>query len=117
MKPTTTERLALSAARTLTALTLEDAAALASLPDLLDFVHRLDRLHLAETRLVHAAEDWHRRALRLSLYRRALREGDRTTATHDRVTALDCPTKRIRQTLTDARHALRIAQDATFLLL
>ena len=116
MRPTPTERLAIQTARTIAALSHEDAAALAALPDLPTFAHRHDRLRLAETRLVTAADDWHRRALRLSLYRRALREGDRTAAAHDRVTALDRPTKRIRQTLTDALHALHHAQDAAFKL-
>ena len=116
MKPTPTERLALATARTFTALPLEDAAALASLPDLLTFAHRLDRLRLAETRLVTAAEEYDRRALRLSLYRRALREGDRTAATLDRVTALDRPTKRIRQSLIAAIRALHAAQDAAYRL-
>jgi hypothetical protein len=116
MKPTPTERLALAAARTLTALSLDDAAALAALPDLHTFAHRHDRHRLAETRLVQAADDWHHRQLRLSLYRRALRDGDRTETFRQRVTALDRPTKRIRQTLTDAHAGLKQAQDAAFRL-
>lgn len=116
MKPTPTERLVLATARTLNPLTREGAAALAGLPDLHDFAHRHDRQRLAETRLVWAADDWHRRQLRLALYRRALREGDRTAAALDRVTALDTPTARIRQSLTAALIDLRDAQDAAFRL-
>lgn len=116
MRPTPTERQALATARALTPLSLEDAHALATLPDLHTFAHRHDRERLAETRLVQAAEDWQRRALRLSLYRRALRTGDRTDAAHQRVTALDTPTARIRQSLTDALTDLRDAQDAAFRL-
>jgi hypothetical protein len=116
MQPTPTERLALNTARTLTALSLDDAAALAALPDLQTFARRYDRQRLAETRLVQAADDWHHRQLRLSLYHRALREADRSEAAHLRVTALDRPTKRIRQTLTDAHADLKQAQDAAFRL-
>ena len=109
MKPTPTERLALRKARTLTPLTLEEATALCALPDLLEFARRLDRLRLAQTRLVWAAEEWDRRELRLALYAAAVREGNRTEITHQRVTALDTPTKRIRQNL--LRH-FRGLQDA-----
>ena len=116
MRPTPTERRALSTARLLTPLTLEDATALASLPDLLAFPHRHDRLRLAETRLVWAAEAWRQRELRLSLYRLALRQGDRTEIHRQRVTPLDTPTKRIRYVLTDNFHALQTAQDAAFRL-
>jgi hypothetical protein len=114
MKPTPTERIALRTARTLTPLTREAAADLAGLPDLHDFAHRHDRQRLAETRLVWAADDWNHRALRLSLYCRALATGDRTDAARERVTALDRPTQRIRQTLTDALASLQTAQDAAF---
>lgn len=116
MRPTPTERRALSTARQLTPLTVEDATALASLPDLLTFAHRHDRLRLAETRLVWAADEWHRRQLRLSLYRLALRQSDRTELHRQRVTALDRPTKRLRQALVEALHGLQTAQDAAFLL-
>lgn len=116
MKPTPTERLAIAAARQLTALSLDDAAALAALPDLHTFAHRHDRQRLAETRLVQAADDWTHRQLRLSLYRHALRDGDRTETARQRVTALDRPTKRIRQNLTDAHATLKHVQDAAFRL-
>lgn len=116
MKPTPAERRALDTATTVTALSIEEAAALAALPDLHAFAHRHDRLRLAETGLVQAADDWRRRDLRLSLYRRALRDGDRTAAALDRVTALDTPTTRIRQSLTDALRDLHAAQDAAFRL-
>ena len=102
MKPTPTERQALATARTLTPLSLEDAHALATLPDLHTFAHRHDRQRLAETRLVQAADAWHHRQLRLALYRRALRDNDRTAAAQDRVTAHDTPTARLRQSLTAA---------------
>ena len=117
MKPTPTERLAIAKARTLDALPLETAAALAALPDLLDFAHRLDRLRLAQTRLVWAAEEWDRRERRLALYRLAVREGDRTEITHQRVTALDTPTKRIRDNLLRHHRALADAEAAAWRLL
>ena len=110
MKPTPTERLAIQKARTLTPLTLEEAAALAALPDLLTFPRRLDRVRLAQTRLVWAAEEWDRRERRLALYRLAVREGDRTEITHKRVTALDTPTKRIRDNLLRHYRALTEAE-------
>lgn len=116
MNPTPTERLALAEARTLTALPLETAAALAGRPDLLDFRHRLDRLRLAETRLVWAADEWRRRDLRLSLYRRDLRQGDRTEAHDLRVTAIEEPTRRIRSGLLRCLRDLRHAQDFAFRL-
>ena len=97
MKPTPTERAALDKARTLEALPLEEASELSHRPDILDFDHRHDRLRLAQTRLVWAAEEWRRRELRLDLYRYALRKGDRTEIHYHRVTALDTPTKRIRE--------------------
>lgn len=116
MKPTPTERLALNAARTLTPMTMEEAAAIAALPDLQNFARRHDRLRLAETRLVWAAEEWQRRQLRLALYRYAVREGNRTEITHQRVTTLDTPTKRIRSNLTYAFQNLQKAEAATFRL-
>jgi len=116
MKPTPTERQALDKARTITPLTMEEAAAIAALPDLQTFARRHDRLRLAETRLVWAAEEWQRRELRLSLYRYALREGNRTEITHQRVTTLDTPTKRIRNALTYAFANLQKAEDSTFRL-
>jgi len=112
MRPTPTERRALDKAATFTPLTLEEAAALCALPDLMDFPRRLDRLRLAQTRLVWAAEEWHRRELRLSLYRYAVRDGDRTEITHQRVTALDTPTKRIREELLRHFRALLDAEEA-----
>ena len=116
MKPTPTERLALDKARTLTPLTMDEAAANAALPDLQHFARRHDRLRLAQTRLVWAAEEWQRRQLRLDLYRYAVREGDRTEITHQRVTTLDTPTKRIRAALTYAFQNLQKAEEATFRL-
>ena len=56
------------------------------------------------------------RELRLDLYRYAVREGDRTEITHQRVTALDKPTKRIRTALTYAFHALQRAESALYRL-
>ena len=116
MKPTPTERLALDKARTLTPLSIEDASALAALPDLQHFARRHDRLRLAETRLVWAAEEWDRRELRLSLYRYAVRDGDRTEIHHQRVTALDTPTKRIRERLVYHFRLLQEAETAAFRL-
>ena len=116
MKPTPTERLALDKARTLTPMTMDVAAAVAALPDLQHFARRHDRLRLAETRLVWAAEEWQRRELRLALYRYALRDGNRTEITHQRVTTLDIPTKRIRTNLTYAFQNLQNAESATFRL-
>ena len=110
MKPTPTERLAIAKARTLDALPLEEAAALAALPDLLTFPHRHDRLRLAQSRLVWAAEEWDRRELRLSLYRYAVRDGHRTEIHHQRVTALDTPTQRIRDNLLRHYRALTEAE-------
>ena len=112
MKPTPTERLA----RTLTALPLEEAAALAALPDLLTFPRRHDRQRLAQPRLVWAAEEWDRRERRLALYRLAVREGDRTEITHQRVTALDTPTKRIRDNLLRHYRTLQEAETTAFRL-
>ena len=117
MKPTPTERLALAKARTLTALPLEDAATLSALPGLLDFAHRHDRVRLAQTRLVWAAEEWDRRELRLSLYRYAVRDSNRTEIRHRRVTALDTPTERIRQNLIRHFRGLQEAEAAAFRLL
>ena len=112
MRPTPTERLAMDTAATLTPLTLEDAAAIAALPDLLAFARRHDRLRLAQTRLVWAAEEWDRRELRLSLYRYAVRDGDRAETRHQRVTAMDTPTKRIRENLVYRLRALLEAEEA-----
>ena len=117
MKPTPTERLALRKAHTLTALPLETAAALSALPDLLTFARRHDRQRLAETRLVWAAEEWDRRERRLALYRLAIRQGDRTEITRQRVTALDTSTKRIRANLIRHFRALTEAESAAFRLL
>jgi hypothetical protein len=114
MKPTHTERAALDAARGLTPLSMEDAAALAAAPDILTFARRHDRVRLAQTRLAEAADAWRRRELRLSLYRRALRDGDRTRAFRERVTALDIPTARIRAALVTAHRALVDAERAAF---
>ena len=112
MKPKPTERAALDLARRLTALDLETASALSKAPDLYTFARRHDRVRLAQTRLVWAAETWNRRELRLSLYRYAVRDGDRCEIHRQRVTALDTPTARIRRALVDAHRALAIAEDA-----
>ena len=117
MKPTPTERRALDLAATLTPLDLETASALAAAPDLATFPRRLDRLRLAETRLVWAAEEWRRRELRLALYRYALRNADRWEITHQRVTALDTPTANIRADLLRHYHAHAEAQANTTRLL
>ena len=112
MKPTPAERVALDYARTLTPLDLENAAAISRAADLYTFARRHDRVRLAQTRLVWAAEEWKRRELRLSLYRYAVRDGDRTEITHQRVTALDPPTKRIRDNLTRHYRTLIEAEQA-----
>jgi hypothetical protein len=117
MKPTPTERAALDHARTLTPLALEDAAAIARATDLQSFARRHDRVRLAQTRLVWAAEEWHRRELRLSLYRYAVRDGDRTEIHRQRVTALDTSSDRIRRALVTAHRALAETEDAAFRLL
>jgi hypothetical protein len=114
MKPTPTERAALAAARALTPMPPEDAAALATAPDLRYFARRHDRVRLAQTRLAEAAAAWRRRELRLSLYRQALRRGDRTDAFRERVTAIDTPTARIRTALVTAHRALVDADRAAF---
>ena len=114
MKPTPAERAALAAARGVTPLSPEDAAALRAAPDLHTFTRRHDRVRLAETALADAADAWRRRELRLSLYRRALAEADRTEAFRLRVTALDVPTSRIRSALIAAHRALQQAQAAAF---
>ena len=82
------------------------------MPDLESFNHRHERARLAKTRLVWAAEEWHRRELRLALYRHAVRAGDRTEIHHQRVTALDTPTKRIRENLVYRLRALLEAEEA-----
>jgi hypothetical protein len=117
MKPTPAERVALDHAATLTPMELEEASALSKAPDLFTFARRHDRVRLAQTRLVWAAEVWRRRELQLSLYAHALREQDRSAAAYYRVTALDRATARIRHALVDADRALAIAQDAAFSLL
>ena len=117
MKPTPTERQALARARTVTQLAQEDAAAIAATPDLLTFPRRHDRVSLAATRLAWAAEEWDRRELRLALYHHALRDADRTEISRLRVTALDTPTKRIRDNLTYRYRALQEAEAAAFRLL
>jgi hypothetical protein len=117
MKPTTAERAALDQARTLTPLTLEDAAAIARAPDLQSFPRRHDRVRLAQTRLVWAADAWQQRELRLSLYQYAVRDGDRTEIHRQRVTALDTSTDRIRRTLVTAHRNLLDASTAADRLL
>jgi hypothetical protein len=117
MKPTPTERAALAKAKTITPLTLEEASALRALPDLLTFARRHDRVRLAATLLVAAADDWRHRELRLALYRRALRAGDRADAFHLRVTALDAPTARLRADLLRHYLALVDAEAAAWSLL
>jgi hypothetical protein len=117
MKPTPTERTALDLARTLTPLTLEDAAALARAPDLQSFARRHDRVRLAQTRLVWTAEAWQQRELRLSLYRYAVRDADRSEIHRQRVTALDTSTAHIRRALVTAHRNLLDADAAAFRLL
>ena len=117
MNPTPTERAALDHARTLTPLDLETAAALSRAPDLHTFARRHDRVRLAQTRLVSAAETWNQRELKLSLYSHALREQDRTSIAYYRVTALDKPTAHIRCALVDAHRSLLDAEDAADRLL
>ena len=117
MKPTPTERAALDHARTLTPLDLETAAAISRATDLPTFARRHDRVRLAQTRLVWAAEAWTQRELRLSLYAYAVRDNDRTEIQYRRVTALDTPTARIRRALVDAHRALTAAEDAAGRLL
>jgi hypothetical protein len=116
MKPTPTERAALDKAHGLRPMELEDASALSRAPDLQTFTRRHDRVRLAQTRLVWAAENWNRRELRLSMYRYAVRDGDRTEIHYQRVTALDTSTARIRRALVDAHRALAAAEDAAFRL-
>jgi len=116
MKPTPTERAALDKARGLRPLELEEASALSRAPDLQTFARRHDRVRLAQTRLVWAAENWNRRELRLSMYRYAVRDNDRTEIHYQRVTALDTSTARIRRELLDAHRALLAAEDAAFRL-
>ena len=116
MKPTPAERVALDHARTLKPMELEEASALSKTPDLLTFARRHDRVRLAQTRLVWAAETWNQRELRLSLYRYAVRDGDRCEIHRQRVTALDTPTARIRRALVEAHRALAIAEDAALRL-
>lgn len=116
MKPTPAERAALDHARTLTPMDPEEASTLSRAPDLYTFARRHDRVRLAQTHLVDAAETWHRRELQLSLYAHALRTQDRTTAAYYRVTALDRSTIRIRHALIDAHRALLAAEDAAFSL-
>ena len=116
MKPTPAERVALDYARTLTPMELEQASVLSHAPDLYTFARRHDRVRLAQTRLVWAAEVWNRRELRLSMYRYAVRDQDRTEIHYHRVTALDTSTAHIRHALIDAHRALAIAEDAAFRL-
>ncbi len=117
MKPTPTERTALDLARTLTPLTLEDAAALARAADLQTFARRHDRVRLAQTRLVWTAEAWNQRELRLSRFRDAVRDGDRSEIHRQRVTALDVSTAHIRRALVTAHRNLLDADAAAFRLL
>jgi len=116
MKATPTERAALDKAHGLRPMELEDASALSRAPDLQTFARRHDRVRLAQTRLVWAAENWNRRELRLSMYRYAVRDQDRTEIHYHRVTALDTSTVHIRHALVDAHRALAIAEDAAFRL-
>lgn len=116
MKPTPAERVALDHARTLKPMELEEASALSRASDLFTFARRHDRVRLAQTRLVWAAEVWNRRELQLSLYAHALREQDRTSAAYYRVTSLDRATAHIRHTLIDADRALAKAEESAYLL-
>ena len=117
MKPTPTERAALDHARTLTPLDMPTAAAIARAADLKTFARRHDRVRLAQTRLVCAAENWNQRELRLSLHRYAVRDGDRCEIHRQRITALDTSTARIRRALIENHRALTEAEDAAFRLL
>ena len=117
MKATHAEQRALDHARTLKPLDLETAAAISRAPDMQTFARRYDRVRLAQTRLVWAAEAWNQRELRLSLHAHALREQDRTSIAYYRVTALDTPTARIRRALVDAHRALAETEDAAGRLL
>jgi len=117
MKPTPTERAALDKAHGLRPMELEEASALSCAPDLQTFARRHDRVRLAQTRLVWAAENWNRRELRLAIYRYAVRANDRTEIHYHRVTALDTSTDRIRRALVDAHRALLAAEDAADRLL
>jgi hypothetical protein len=117
MKPTPAERAALDHARTLTPMDPEEASTLSRAPDLYTFARRHDRVRLAQTRLIDAAEVWNRRELQLSLHAHAIRTQDRTAAAYHRVTSLDTPTDRIRRALVDAHRALLAAEDTAFRLL
>ena len=117
MKATPTERAALDRAHALKPMELEEASALSHAPDLQTFARRHDRVRLAQTRLVWAAENWNRRELRLSMYRYAVRDGDRTEIHYHRVTSLDTSTDRIRRELIDAHRALLAAEAAADRLL
>ena len=85
MKPTPTERRALDKARTLDALPLEDAAALAGRSDLLDFARRYDRLRLAETRLVRDVQQVGERADLLSMFQLYFGDAGRLNEEIDRL--------------------------------
>lgn len=96
MKLTRTELRALALAKTITAMTDAERAAL---PDDSTTWTPLQRRRHRETRLVHAAEALNRRELRNSLYRHAVRTGDRSGICDYRVTALDRSTARLRSDL------------------
>jgi hypothetical protein len=60
------------------------------------------RRRYREDRLYHAAETLERRQLHNSLYRHAVRTGDKSGIHYYRVTALDTPTTRLRTGVVDA---------------
>ena len=107
MKPTPTEAAALAAARPLREIPAEEFHRLATHPALASFEWRHIRARLAADRLKVAAQEWEDRERQNSRYQDALRRrgtrreraDDRWTISHDRVTALDRPTQRIRDEL------------------
>jgi hypothetical protein len=122
MKPTPTEAAALAAARQIKPLPVEEFNRLAAHPAVDSFAWRHIRHKLALSRLAWAAEKWEERERRNYLYRAALARryksgliGDaaRWDITHYRVTALDEPTRRIRDGLVYAyRRALETEAEA-----
>lgn len=125
MKPTPTERAALALARTVKPLPVDEFNRLATHPALDTFGWRHIRHKLALSRLAWAAEKWEERDRRNYLYRAALARrykpgliGDaaRWDITHYRVTALDTPTRRLRDNLVYAYRRALAAEDAAWRL-
>ena len=125
MKSTPTEAAALAAARSAKPLPVEEFNRLATHPALESFDWRHIRHKLALSRLAWAAEKWEERERRNHLYRAALARrykpgliGDaaRWDITHYRVTALDTPTRRIRENLVYAYHRAQEAEAAAWRL-